>query len=193
MNAQEKIIEGILDESRTEAQKMLSRARTEADSVSEEYKARAKDYSAKKVSEALLRAKVIKQNADSAGDITVRDASLAKKHEEIEKTIGMALDKIKALPDEKYFTLLARIAEKYAEKKQGEALLGKDEAKRNADIFSKALKEKGLDVTVGYTDSVKDGFILKYGDIEYNLSLSALVDDKRELLEDRINSVLFSN
>lgn len=193
MNAQEKIIEGILDESRTEAQKVLSRARTEADSVSEEYKARAKDYSAKKVSEALLRAKVIKQNADSAGDITVRDASLAKKHEEIEKTIGMALDKIKALPDEKYFTLLARIAEKYAEKKQGEALLGKDEAKRNADIFSKALKEKGLDVTVGYTDSVKDGFILKYGDIEYNLSLSALVDDKRELLEDRINSVLFSN
>ena len=193
MNAQEKIIEGILDESRTEAQKVLSRARTEADSVSEEYKARAKDYSAKKVSEALLRAKVIKQNADSAGDITVRDASLAKKHEEIEKTIGMALDKIKALPDEKYFTLLARIAEKYAEKKQGEALLGKDEAKRTADIFSKALKEKGLDVTVGYTDSVKDGFILKYGDIEYNLSLSALVDDKRELLEDRINSVLFSN
>ncbi len=193
MNAQEKIIEGILDESRTEAQKVLSRARTEADSVSEEYKARAKDYSAKKVSEALLRAKVIKQNADSAGDITVRDASLAKKHEEIEKTIGMALDKIKALPDEKYFTLLARIAEKYAEKKQGEALLGKDEAKRNANFFAKALKEKGLDVAVGYTDSVKDGFILKYGDIEYNLSLSALVDDKRELLEDRINSVLFSN
>ena len=193
MNAQEKIIEGILDESRTEAQKVLSRARTEADSVSEEYKARAKDYSAKKVSEALLRAKVIKQNADSAGDITVRDASLAKKHEEIEKTIGMALDKIKALPDEKYFTMLANIAEKYAEKKQGEALLGKDEAKRNADFFSKALKEKGLDVTIGYTDSVKDGFILKYGDIEYNLSLSALVDDKRELLEDRINAVLFCN
>ncbi len=193
MNAQEKIIEGILEESRTEAEKVLSNARAEVDAVSEEYKARAKDYSAKKVSEALLRAKVIKQNADSAGEITVRDASLAKKHEEIEKTIALALDKIKALPDEKYFTMLARIAEKYAEKRQGEALLGRGEEKRNADLFAKALKEKGIDVTVGYTNALNDGFILKYGDIEYNLSLSALVDDKRELLEDRINAVLFCN
>lgn len=193
MNAQEKIIEGILEESRTEAEKVLSNARAQVDAVSKEYKARAKDYSAKKVSEALLRAKVIKQNADSAGEITVRDASLAKKHEEIEKTIGMALDAIKALPDEKYFTMLANIAKKYAEKRQGEALLGRGEEKRNADLFAKALKEKGIDVTVGYTNALNDGFILKYGDIEYNLSLSALVDDKRELLEDRINAVLFCN
>lgn len=193
MNAQEKIIEGILEESRTEAEKVFSNARAQVDAVSKEYKARAKEYSAKKVSEALLRAKVIKQNADSAGEITVRDASLAKKHEEIEKTIGLALDAIKALPDEKYFTMLANIAKKYAEKRQGEALLGRGEEKRNADLFAKALKEKGIDVTVGYTNALNDGFILKYGDIEYNLSLSALVDDKRELLEDRINAVLFCN
>ena len=39
---------------------------------------------------------------------------------------------------------------------------------------------------------ISGGFILKYGDIEYNLSVSAVINDKREVLEDKINTVLFA-
>lgn len=193
MSAEEKILQGILDDAAVQAEKIMADAKEQCDRLLEDARLRSKEYSAKTVSDALRRAKAIKQNAQSGAELTVRDAKLAKKHEEIEKTVAAAVERILALPDGEYFALLAKLVAKNAQKPGGVLLPGVNDAKRDLSVFERLLKEGGTEVTVGKASpDVKNGFILKYGDVEYNLSLSAVIDDKKDILEDRINSILFT-
>ena len=54
------------------------------------------------------------------------------------------------------------------------------------------LKKENINVKIADKQAdISGGFILKYGSIEYNLSLDAIIDEKKELLEDKINTILF--
>ena len=192
MSAEEKILGGILSEAEATAKAAEEKTAEEVKKIEEAAAAEAKAYSAEVISAALLKAKAIKKNAESAAELTVRDAKLSKKHEEIEKTISMALDAALKLDDEKYFALLSRVAAPYA--KDGEAVIfvGKKDKKRDLSVFKKALAEKGIKATLSDVSCFGDyGFVLSYGDVEYNLTLNALINDKRDILEDRIHRILF--
>ncbi len=192
MSAEEKILGGILSEAEETAKAAEEKTAEEVKRIEEAAAAEAKAYSAEVISDALLKAKAIKKNAESAAELTVRDAKLSKKHEEIEKTIAMALEATLELSDEKYFALLSNVAAPYA--KDGEAVLfvGKKDIKRDLSVFVKALSDKGIKATLSDSPSSEDyGFILSYGDVEYNLTLAALINDKRDILEDRIHRILF--
>ncbi len=193
MSAEEKILQSITEDAMQQAEKITDEAKAQAQQITEEAKTSAKEYSAKVVSAALLKAQAIKKNAESGAELTVRDARLAKKHEEISKTIDMALEKIAAMPDEEYFALLTNLVSKNVSKSGGIIIPGSEDSKRNLAVFEKMLKEKGLDLQiVGASSHIKNGFILKWGDVEYNFSLDAVIADKKSILEDRINKVLFA-
>ena len=193
MSAEEKILQGILQDAKLQADKIIANGKTEETAILEEGKTQAKAYSAQTVSAALIKAKAIKTNAESAANLTVRDIMLAKKHSEIEKTLGLAIDKIVSLPDEKYFSLLCGLAAKNARSQQGVVFLSPADLGRKVSIFEKMLKNAGVNAKISSTPSnIKNGFILSYGDVEYNLSLEAVISDKRDILEDKINSALFA-
>lgn len=193
MSAEEKILQGILDDANGQAEKIISEANAECKAVLAKGKEESKAYSAKTVSEALRKAKAIKQNADSAAELTVRDARLSKKHEEIEKTLSLAVERIISLPDDKYFSLLCGLAVKNARSEEGTIALGSADLIRDIAVFEKLLKDAGVNARLSKAPApIKNGFILKYGDIEYNLSLLSVIDDKREALEDKVNSILFA-
>lgn len=192
MSAQEKILAAILEDAAAEAGIIGEAAELKAEQILNAARDEAKDYASKTVSEALLRAKSIKQNAESTAELTVRDMKLKKRHEEIEKTIAAAIKEITALPDKEYFTLLTGLAEKQAKAEAGELLVGSADMNRDLSVFRAMLEAKKVKVTVGGpAEEVSCGFMLKYGDVQYNLSLAAAVADKKEILEDRINQVLF--
>lgn len=193
MSAEEKILGGILLDAENSAKEITEKAEAEAKRLTDEAATNAKSYSAEVVSAALLKAKAIKQNAESAAELAVRDAKLAKKHQEIDKTISLAIEKIEQLPDDKYFSLLCGVAKKYAKDGEGVLFVGKKDIKRNLGIFEKMLKEKSINLKLSASPCDAElGFVMKYGDIEYNLSLSALIEDKRDVLEDRIHGILFA-
>ncbi len=193
MNAEEKILGGILEEAEATAAATAEKAANEVKDLEEAAAAEAKTYSAEAISSALLKAKAIKQNAESSAELTVRDAKLAKKHEEINKTLDMAIASVCALSDEKYFTLMAGVAAAYAKEGEGTLQVGKKDIRRDLSVFKKALSDKGVKITVSDIPSSDDyGFVLCYGDVEYNLSLAALINDKRDILEDRIHRILFN-
>ena len=59
--------------------------------------------------------------------------------------------------------------------------------------FKSQMKQSGVDVSVSETPAeISGGFILKCGDIEENMDFSAILDDKRDEIEDLINRELFS-
>lgn len=194
MSAEERILQGIIDDANLQAEKIIAEAKSECENILAKGKEEAKAYSAKTVSDALRRAKAIKQNADSAAELSVRDIKLAKKHEEIEKTLCLAIEKIISLPDEKYFSLLCELAVKNARSEEGVICLGPADLIRDIAVFERLLSKHRVNVTLEKTPySVKNGFVLKYGDIEYNLSLDAVIADKKDTLQDSINSILFED
>ena len=61
--------------------------------------------------------------------------------------------------------------------------------------FSLVLADHSIESTLSSVpeDSIDGGFVLKNGDIEENMSISSLIEEKREQLEDLIGSELFKD
>ena len=74
---------------------------------------------------------------------------------------------------------------------KGEVYLSvKDKAR---DIAAFKSEFSALDLTLSDTFAdINGGFILKYGDIQINGELSALIHEKRDVLTDELNKALFN-
>lgn len=191
MTAVEKIVERIMLDAKAEADAIKAEAeqkalkikfdsKNEATATAESFKA-----SADKKAERIVAA------AESAANLTVRNELLYKRREEIEKTLLGLEDYLKALPLKKYFDKLMLLAVESANGKEGVLYMNSADLERAPETFKEILKSKGITVSNKADDTISGGFILKYDDIEINEEFSALIADKKELLEDIINSCLF--
>lgn len=193
MGAEEKILEGIISDAEAQGDEIIARAKAQSELILAKAKDEAKAYSAEVVSSALMKAKTIKDNAESSASLVVRDGKLAKKREEILKTVELAKKHIVSLEDEIYFNKLLNLIKDYARSEEGTLLLGGADLKRNIALLEAALKKENINVKIADNQAdISGGFILKYGSIEYNLSIDAIIDEKKELIEDKINTILFS-
>ena len=193
MGAEEKILEGIISDAIAQGDEIIARAKAQSELALTKAKDETKAYSAEVVSSALIKAKTIKDNAESSAALVVRDGKLAKKREEILKTVELAKKHIASLDDEEYFRKLLSLVKGYAKSEEGVLLLGGADLKRNITLLETALKKENINVKISDKQAdILGGFILKYGSIEYNLSVDAIIDEKKELLEDKINRILFS-
>lgn len=66
----------------------------------------------------------------------------------------------------------------------------KDKARDTAS-FKSELEALGFTLSDNFAD-INGGFILKYGDIQINGELSALIHEKRDVLTDELNKALFN-
>lgn len=193
MGAEEKILEGIISDAEAQGDEIIARAKAQSELILAKAKDEAKAYSAEVVSSALMKAKTIKDNAESSASLVVRDGKLAKKREEILKTVELAKKHIVSLEDEIYFNKLLNLIKDYARSEEGTLLLGGADLKRNIALLEATLKKENINVKIADNQAdISGGFILKYGSIEYNLSIDAIIDEKKELIEDKINTILFS-
>ena len=62
---------------------------------------------------------------------------------------------------------------------------------RNITDFKSELSALNLTLSDTFAD-INGGFILKYGDIQINGELSALIHEKRDMLTDELNKALFN-
>lgn len=61
------------------------------------------------------------------------------------------------------------------------------------DRLNAALKDKGAVLRIsGDTRDIDGGFVLTYGGIEENCSIDALFDAAHEVLQDKVQEILFS-
>ena len=172
--------DAIKAEAEQKALKIKFDSKNEATATAESFKA-----SADKKAERIVAA------AESAANLTVRNELLYKRREEIEKTLLGLEDYLKALPLKKYFDKLMLLAVESANGKEGVLYMNSADLERAPETFKEILKSKGITVSNKADDTISGGFILKYDDIEINEEFSALIADKKEQLEDIINSCLF--
>lgn len=121
---------------------------------------------------------------------------LAARVELINQTISDALSEIEGCTDEKYFDYLLKILKSNIQPGECTMFLGEKDMGRALGDFEEKAKalagESGAALTLSPVASkIKNGFYLKYGDIEINCTFDALAQSKKEELFETVNNILF--
>lgn len=132
--------------------------------------------------------------AKSSAIASENRAILSAKADVIELIVQKAFDKIDELPDAEYFTLLRRLIKNVEKKDGGELLFNERDLKRLPKSF---LEEVNQDVApfsftiAKETAMIRSGFVLSYGETEFNCSFEALFEFDADYIRDELSILLF--
>lgn len=159
---------------------IMAQAKLDADKISAEIAEKAQS-----------KVKQMQAASKSRCDLETRNAFLKRRREEIDRTYSEILNKMENLPDEDYFELIYTFAKKLSGM-SGVVLLNKKDMNRLPKDFLAKLEKCGVKAELSNTPcDIESGFILKCGDIEENMDFSAILSEKRDIIEDFINQELF--
>ncbi len=193
----DKMKDQILDEAKASADGKINEAKAQADEIIEQARQEAlkSQESISKKSENDVA--TYKERVESSADLQRRTRILEAKQQMISDVIDKAYESISTMDTEDYFSMLQKLLEKYALPEEGEVFLSTADVERMPAGFEEAAAkiaaDKGGSLTVSKEGrKIENGFILAYGGIEENCTLSAMMDDKRDDMTDLVQNILFS-
>lgn len=191
MTSSEKILAGIAGEAKTEAEKITAEAEKQAAEITAAAKAEAETDAGKIRAAAEKKAELIINSGKSSAGLLKRDTALNCRRELIEKALITVADTVNAYGDKDYFDFLLTLIKKEKLNGKGEVYLSVKDKARDIAAFKSELSALDLTLSDTFAD-INGGFILKYGDIQINGELSALIHEKRDVLTDELNKALFN-
>ena len=191
MTSSEKILAGIAGEAKTEAEKITAEAEMQAAEITAAAKAEAETDAEKIRADAEKKAELIINSGKSSAELLKRDTALNCRRGLIEKALNFVADTVNAYGDRDYFDFLLTLIKKEKLNGKGEVYLSVKDKARDIAAFKSDLSALDLTLSDTFAD-INGGFILKYGDIQINGELSALIHEKRDVLTDELNKALFN-
>lgn len=191
MTSSEKILAGIAGEAKTEAEKITAEAEKQVAEITAAAKAEAETDAEKIRVDAEKKAELIINSGKSSAELLKRDTALNCRRELIEKALITVADTVNAYGDKDYFDFLLTLIKKEKLNGKGEVYLSVKDKARDIAAFKSELSALDLTLSDTFAD-INGGFILKYGDIQINGELSALIHEKRDVLTDELNKALFN-
>lgn len=191
MTSSEKILAGIAGEAKTEAEKITAEAEKQAAEITAAAKAEAETDAWKIRADAEKKAELIINSGKSSAELLKRDTALNCRRGLIEKALNFVADTVNAYGDKDYFDFLLTLIKKEKLNGKGEVYLSVKDKARDIAAFNSELSALDLTLSDTFAD-INGGFILKYGDIQINGELSALIHEKRDVLTDELNKALFN-
>ena len=191
MTSSEKILAGIAEESKAQADKINSDAEKQAADIIAAARKEAESEAEKIKAEAEKKAELIINSGKSSAELLKRDTALKCRRGLIEKALITVADTVNAYSDRDYFDFLLTLIKKEKLNGKGEVYLSVKDKARDTAAFKSELSALDLTLSDTFAD-INGGFILKYGDIQINGELSALIHEKRDVLTDELNKALFN-
>lgn len=191
MTSSEKILAGIAGEAKTEAEKITAEAEKQAAEITAAAKAESETEAEKIKADAEKKAELIISSGKSSAELLKRDSALNCRRELIEKALITVADTVNAYGDKDYFNFLLTLIKKEKLNGKGEVYLSVKDKVRDIAAFKSELSALNLTLSDTFAN-INGGFILKYGDIQINGELSALIHEKRDVLTDELNKALFN-
>lgn len=191
MTSSEKILAGIAGEAKTEAEKITAEAEKQAAEITAAAKAESETEAEKIKADAKKKAELIISSGKSSAELLKRDTALNCRRELIEKALITVADTVNAYGDKDYFNFLLTLIKKEKLNGKGEVYLSVKDKVRDIAAFKSELSALNLTLSDTFAD-INGGFILKYGDIQINGELSAIIHEKRDMLTDELNKALFN-
>ena len=177
MNGIEKITQRIASEAQAEIDRILGDARDEADRIAESYRAQADGEAAELNARNEKNAAEREERLVSAAQMEARKVLLAAKQEMVEKAYIQALDKLCAMPEEQYVSVLAGLLVKASSNGKEEAVFSPEDRERVGEAaVAKANELSGKQLRLSEeTQPIRGGFILKDKNVEVNCTFETLV------------------
>jgi len=175
-------------------QKILEDAKNKASEIVEEAEKKNRSHINHRVKEANERrekiiekaaaeAQMLKSRVISSAELKVREEKLSAKQEVMDKVFQMEKDKLSDLDQKEYLDYVKSSLEKIRTDGKPTLLIPKGKMDQ--------LKELSKEMELVEDESVRSGYILKDGEVVYNYTFDALVDEIREDLEGEIAQKLF--
>ena len=196
MTGLDKIKQNILDEATESAKSSMDEAKAKVRQIEEQNKAEAEKKCAEISQKTEAQLVQIKERTKSSMELERSRKMLETKQTLIAEVIDNAKAQIRELPDEEYFALLLKIADKAIHEGDGIVFLSsKDLARMPKDFEDKIkaiaeVRQAKMSVSKDAID-IEGGFVLSYGGIEENCTLEAIFADKKEELSDLVQKLLF--
>lgn len=191
----EEILARIQENARQAADKVLAAAAEKTDKILADAAVSAEEAGRKMEADYTAKAEAALRAAGSAAELESRSRQLQERRTVMNEALQKTVDHLKELPAAAYFEALSSLAVRSAQMGEGRLLLNKRDLERLPADFETGLNaalDKGKRLTVSKEAAAIDGgFLLQYEDIEMNCSFSALLDARREELEDLVNRILF--
>ena len=198
MTGLEKILDEIKAQSRQTVEQIESEGRKIADDMIKEQEEKINSKKAVFEKELEQISKLDLEKGISSAISQKKKMILEEKQNMISDIIEKSKNYIKNLSKDEYITFLEKIALKYAHKEEGKIrLTASDKNSIGQELVSRlnsklSENSKGTLMLDDQVSNEKSGFVIIYKDVEENCSLEAIFSEKRELLEDKINSFLFN-
>jgi len=195
MSGLDSILEKIHNDSKAQCDFIIEQARRKADAMLEQAKTTAKQDGDAIIERANEQAQSMVKRAHSTARTNRSRAILAQKVDIIDEVQKLAIEHIQSLPDAEYTNVFKKLALHFSVKGEGILSLSRNDAARLPTSFetdlNSALAQKGASLRLQVGNIKPGGFVLIYGDVEYNCMFESLLETKRDLIKDSLNLKLF--
>ncbi len=190
----EKITDAIIDEAKTESEQILTAAGQRSRGVITKLEKRIEDEINEAVRSAEKEKERIISRRQSVADIDSKKMILQKKQELISQCFDEAVDYIIGMEEKKYTDFLARLGADSGVK-GGELIFNKKERDSIGPEVTAALNrlvEGGAFELSRETGDMKGGYMLRSGQVYFNNTVEAIVEENRQDMMGEVAGLLFS-
>ncbi len=196
MTGLEKIINKIDSDNTVRCEQIISSAEKKAEALKLSAKADAEKKAGEIINAANEKKQKIMSVQKSGNEQLKKQMILNAKIDLINSVINASSKKLDSFSDSDYFEFLLKLISKYAVEGECVFLANSEDNARMPDSFrsSAAAVAEKKGARISFTDesiNIKNGFILRYGLIEINCSFDSIIDENREDLKEKVNSILF--
>lgn len=195
MNGLENITKAIADEAAAQAADILKQADEQCAKILDEAKLAAQAQVDEIDASTERKVSSIIESAQSFCALDKKNAQLKAKMQLINEVFGGAVKYLCTLPDDDYFSCLNRLIAANALPQNGLLILNSKDLGRLPSGFMSMVSSNitggELELCKQPNNNIIGGCILKYGDIEINLSFERIILSQREQLIDKVNHALF--
>ena len=182
MSNLDNLVAEILQQSQKEANRMLTKAKTENSEFSEKENKKVQKEVDVINDKAQEEAQALKERVISNANLKSRDMILQAKEELVEDVLEKVLERLKNIDTKKYLKFVENILKNLNLSKNAELIVTKD--------MRLALGDKILDYKIS-DQTVESGCSIKDGNLIYNNEFSNLIEFNREELEREILNKIF--
>lgn len=195
MTGGEKILARILEDAQIQADQIERAAENKAQAIIAQAEADAERQKQAVLDVGRVQSNAVLRTAQSNASLIVRNALLKKRRALIEETLNDMLDMLRSQPEAAYFDMLLELAKRTARPESGIMFLNAYDLQRLPADFPQRLRAQISSGSIMVSDQPREidgGFVLQYGDVEMNCAFSAMLEARREEMEDLVNRELFA-
>lgn len=183
------LTQGIIDDARAEADKMIAEAADYKERVLSEAREKARAFLEQAVKDCEKNAQTLIGRGKNASELLTRKTLLAAKQQIVGKVFSDVKRRLLDMPKDEYLALISRLIDSYAEK--GDKVIVSKAAPITAEDVTALSASKKLGLFAYKTGDFDGGIVLSGEKFDKDLTFSALIDAEREAFESQAAAKLF--